>query len=64
MDDRLHSEKQIKSLLPIAVISEIPQIMTPVDEQNLRKRMALGWVAAVLLVGTIFAGSVFSYLRN
>lgn len=64
MDDRLHSEKQIKALLPIAVISEIPQIATPADEQNLRKRMALGWVAAVLLVGTIFAGSVFSYLRN
>ena len=64
MDDRLHSEKQIKSLLPIAVISEIPQIMTPADEQNLRKRMALGWVAAALLVGTIFAGSVFSYLHN
>jgi succinoglycan biosynthesis transport protein ExoP len=64
MDDRLHSEKQIKALLQIAVISEIPQIMTPVDEQNLRKRMALGWVAAVLLVGTIFVGSVFSYLRN
>jgi polysaccharide chain length determinant protein (PEP-CTERM system associated) len=64
MDDRLHSEKQIKSLLPIAVISEIPQIMTPVDEQNLRKRTALGWAAAVLLVGTIFVGSVFSYLHN
>jgi polysaccharide biosynthesis transport protein len=64
MDDRLHSEKQIKALLPIAVISEIPQIITPVDEQNMRKRMALGWVAAALLVGTIFAGSVFSYLRN
>jgi polysaccharide chain length determinant protein (PEP-CTERM system associated) len=64
MDDRLHSEKQIKALLPIAVISEIPQITSPADEQNLRKRMALGWITAVLLVGTIFAGSVFSYLRN
>ncbi len=64
MDDRLHSEKQIKALLPIAVISEIPQIMTPVDEQNLRKKMALGWVTAALLLGTIFVGSVFSYLHS
>jgi polysaccharide biosynthesis transport protein len=64
MDDRLHSEKQIKSLLPIPVISEIPEIITPVDERNLGKKMALGWVATALLVGTIFAGSMFSFLHN
>ena len=27
MDDRLHSEKQIKALLPMKVISEIPEIL-------------------------------------
>ena len=29
MDDRLHSEKEIKALLPMKVLSEIPEILTP-----------------------------------
>ena len=34
MDDRLHSEKEIKALLPMKVISEIPEILTPSDERR------------------------------
>jgi len=64
MDDRLHTEKEIKSLLPIAVISEIPEIVSPLDERNSKKKLSLGWVATVLVVGTILAGSVFSFLHN
>jgi polysaccharide chain length determinant protein (PEP-CTERM system associated) len=64
MDDRLHTEKEIKSLLPVAVISEIPEIVSPLDERNSKKKLALGWVATVLVVGTILAGSVFSFLHN
>jgi polysaccharide chain length determinant protein (PEP-CTERM system associated) len=64
MDDRLHTEKAIKSLLPIPVISEIPEIVSPADEQNSRKKLAFGWAASVLVLGTILAGSVFSFLHN
>ena len=64
MDGRLHTEKEIKSLLPIAVISEIPEIVSPLDERNSKKRLAVGWAASVLVVGTILAGSVFSFLHN
>ena len=64
MDDRLHTEKEIKSLLPVAVISEIPEIVSPLDERNSKKKLALGWVATVLVVGTILAGSVFSFLHS
>ena len=64
MDDRLHTEKEIKSLLPIAVISEIPEIVSPLDKRNTKKKLALGWVATVLVVGTILAGSVFSFLHS
>ena len=41
MDDRLHSEKEIKALLPMKVISEIPEVLTPSDERRSRKRMLL-----------------------
>jgi capsular polysaccharide biosynthesis protein len=63
-DDRLHTEKEIKSLLPFAVVSEIPEIMSPVDERNSKRKQTLGWVASVVVVGTILAGSVLSFLHN
>ncbi len=64
LDDRLHSEKEIKSLLPIAVISEIPEMVSPLDERNTKKKLALGWAATALVFATILAGSVFSFLHN
>jgi polysaccharide biosynthesis transport protein len=64
MDDRLHSEKKIKDLLQIAVISEIPAISTPSDERNVRMRAALGWAIAGLVVVSIMSGTAFSFLHR
>ena len=64
MDDRLHSEKEIKALLPVAVISEIPAIASPLDEAKTKRRLALGWTMTALVVVTIAAGSAFSYFHN
>ncbi len=64
LDDRLHSEKEIKSLLPIAVISEIPQVLSPLDTRRTKRRMALGWATTALVFVALLAGSVFSYLHN
>ena len=64
MDDRLHSEKEIKALLQIAVISEIPAIASPLDEEKTKRRLALGWTMTALVVVTIAAGSAFSYFHN
>jgi polysaccharide biosynthesis transport protein len=64
MDDRLHSEKEIEILLPVAILTEIPEIVSPSDERSVKKRMALGWAIAALIVVTILAGSAFSYLRG
>jgi polysaccharide chain length determinant protein (PEP-CTERM system associated) len=64
MDDRLHSEKEIKLLLPIAILSEIPEIVSPLDVQHNKKKMLLGWTMAALAVATILAGSAFSYLHG
>jgi hypothetical protein len=64
MDDRLHSEKEIKTLLPMAVISEIPEIMSLLDERSSKKKLMFGWTLTALVVATILAGSAFSYLHN
>ncbi len=61
-DDRLYGEKQFKDLLPVPIICEIPVI----DSSSHRSARAFwrGWVAAGLVVTTIVAGSVVSYLRG
>ena len=63
-DDRVYSEAEIKSLLPVTVISEIPVIVTAADEQISRKKTWLGWALAGFVVAAILAGSALSYLRG
>jgi succinoglycan biosynthesis transport protein ExoP len=64
MDDRLHSEKELKILLPMAILSEIPEIVGASDEQSRRKKMVLGWALAAVVITTILAGSALSYLHD
>jgi polysaccharide biosynthesis transport protein len=64
MDDRLHSEKEIKGLLPMKVLFEIPEVLTPWDELKRRNRMLLRWGLTVLVFAAILVGSAFSYLHN
>jgi polysaccharide biosynthesis transport protein len=64
LDDRLYNEKEIHELMPVAVISEIPMIVTLFDEQAAKKKMWLGWATAAVVLVSIFAGSVFSFLRG
>ncbi len=64
MDHRIYSEKEIKSLLPIPVISEIPELLSASDARKIKTRQLLGWGMAVLVVAAILAGSAFNYLRS
>jgi polysaccharide biosynthesis transport protein len=61
MDDRLYSEKEIKALLPIGIISEIPEIVTPAEEGSAKKRTVLRWAMSVFVLAAILVGSAFSY---
>jgi polysaccharide biosynthesis transport protein len=63
LDDRLHSEKEIANLLPVAIIAEIPEIVSPLDERRNRRKLLLGWAMGALVVATILAGSALSYLH-
>jgi len=64
IDDRMYSEKEIKSLLPIAVLSEIPEIKGILEEQKEKRRIAVGVATAIFVVVLILAGSTFTYLRG
>ena len=64
LDDRLHTAKEIKKLLPMEVIGEIPTVETVSDVNHARRRMWLGWATACIVFATIVVGSAFSYLRG
>ena len=63
-DDRVYSEAEIKELLPVPVISEIPVVVTAADEQVSKRKTWLGWAVAGFVVASILAGSALSYLHG
>lgn len=64
MDDRLHSERGLKEMLPVSIISEIPEVLVLSEERAARGKTIMGWAMAALVVATILAGSAFSYLHD
>lgn len=64
LDPSMHDEKQLKKLLPPAIIAEIPTITNLSDEQAQTRRAWIGWATAAVVLVTILAGSAFSYLRG
>lgn len=64
IDDRLYNEKQLKNLLPVEVMSEIPMITTTQQEKKQKKSALLGWAATALEFALILAGFAFSYFRG
>jgi polysaccharide biosynthesis transport protein len=63
-DHRLYDEKEITSLLPVPVLSEIPDIVSVQDQQRQRKRLRLDWAATALVLITVLAGAAVSYFRG
>jgi polysaccharide chain length determinant protein (PEP-CTERM system associated) len=61
-DDRMHGEKELKELLPINVMAEIPEIESPVDLAKQKRRKFLGWAMAAIIGAVIIAGSTFSFI--
>jgi polysaccharide chain length determinant protein (PEP-CTERM system associated) len=64
LDGRLHTAKEIKKLLPMEVIGEIPTIETTSDVNLAKRKMWFGWATACFVFATILVGSAFSFLRG
>jgi len=64
LDHKIYDEQELKSLLPVTVLVEIPEVVGSVDEKRARRLVWLGWATAALVVCAILAGSAFSYLRG
>lgn len=63
-NDRLYGEKEIKTLLPVAILADIPEVVISSDERSTKKRTVLGWTMAALITATILAGFAFTYLQG
>ena len=63
-DDRMHLGEEIREMLPVAVISEVPEIVTPADVRDSRRRMITGWATAAVVFMSILVGAAVSYLRS
>lgn len=63
-DDRMHGEKEIKDLLAVSIMAEIPEIQSPLDEQKQKREAVRGWALTAIIGVVIVLGSTISYLRG
>jgi polysaccharide biosynthesis transport protein len=63
-DGRLHTEKELKKLLPVEIITEIPAILNVAEIEQVNRRLWFGWAMALFMFAIIAAGSAFTYLRG
>ncbi len=64
MDDRVYSELEIRKLLPVSVLSELPVIGDTMNDRDVKRKQWIGWVTAAFVVATILAGSAVSYWKG
>ncbi len=64
LDDRIHNGQELRALLSMPVIAEIPTISSPADERTRKMRLSLGWTTSALVILAILAGSAFSFLHR
>ena len=63
-DDRMYGEKEIKALLEVPVLGEVPEVKSSMDERKEKRQIALGWAVTAVVCLAIALGSTFSFLRG
>lgn len=63
-DGRIYSDKEIRKLVPVAVLADIPRIALSSEEAHTRKANLAAWVATAASLCCILAGTAFSYFRG
>jgi hypothetical protein len=64
LDDRIHDEGALTKLVPVPLLSKIPDISTEAEQKAEQRKAWLLWATASLIVIFILAGSALSYFRG
>ena len=64
IDDRIYTEEEFEKLLPADIVSEIPNISSPEEENQTRKSTRLQWAGTGLVLAWIVVGLALSVLRG
>ena len=64
MDDRVYSDLELRRLLPVPVLSELPVICDPADQAREKRQEWVSWAATAAVVATILAGTAASYFKG
>jgi len=64
VDDRLYSEEELKKLIPVSIISQIPNVVTASEQTKQRRQDRLVWVTAIAVFASIAVGSAYTYFRG
>lgn len=64
LDGRMHGEKEIKGMLGLPILAEVPEVRSSSDERREKKRIVLGWALTAAVGFVIAVGSAYSYLRG
>jgi|CZKY01.1.fsa_nt_gi succinoglycan biosynthesis transport protein ExoP len=62
LSGKIYSEREIKKLVPVDVIAEIPPIESLQEQSSSRRSAWIAGAAAVVIVGFILLGSAVTYL--
>lgn len=62
-DDRMYGDKEIKALLPVPVISEIPEIFSKADQRSASRAKVLRWAATALVAFVVLMGTAISLVH-
>ena len=64
MDDRIHSEKDLKGFAAARIVAEIPSLKTPPEMRKQRWKRRLEWIGGTAMVAVIVVGNLFAYYRG
>lgn len=64
LDGRVYSEEELKKLIPLNIMCEIPNIETAKEVSHKQRRLWLEYGLASFVLVSILAGTAFSYIRG
>jgi hypothetical protein len=61
---RVHTEREIKKIVPFEILAEIPILETAFEQTTARRDTLLAGAAAAVILLCILAGSAMTYLHG